>query len=328
MDTLIALTIGFTLDLLLGDPPRMPHVVVGIGKTIAWLEKALRRILPASKRGELAAGAVLVLLVASLAFCVPYFALSAAARFHPNLGLALECFVCYQILATKCLRDASMRVYNELTAGSLAGARQAVGMIVGRDTAELDAAAVTRATVETVAENASDGVVAPMLYFAVGGAPLALLYKAINTMDSMLGYKNDKYLYFGRAAARLDDVANYIPARLTALFLILAALACRLDWRNAVRIHRRDHAAHTSPNAGHPEAACAGALDIRLGGDSAYGSRLVHKPSIGDPLREIETEDIRRANRLLYACASLCFVFCCAGLLLFATLSERTTPWI
>lgn len=314
MNALIALTAGFLLDLVFGDPLRMPHGVVAIGKGIARTERTLRRRFPATRRGELAGGIVLVGIIAALSFCIPYLIVTVAGRLHPVFRLVLEAFICYQTLATKCLRDASMAVYQALAQGDLSGARKAVGMIVGRDTAELDAQAVIRATVETVAENASDGVVAPMCCFAVGGAPLAVLYKAINTMDSMLGYRNDKYLYFGRAAARLDDVANFIPARLTALLMLPAAALCGLDWRGAFRVCRRDRTAHTSPNAGYPEAACAGALGIRLGGDSVYGGKVVHKPALGDSSRGIEPEDIRRVNRLLYGCAWLCFFVCCAGI--------------
>ena len=311
VEALIPLAAGFALDLLLGDPPRLPHVVVAIGRTIAGLERPLRLALPKTARGELAGGTILVLAVVGLAFFAPLAVLHWAARLDPRAALALECLVCYQVLATKCLRDAGMRVYRALARGDLAGARQAVGMIVGRDTAGLDADAVARATVETVAENASDGVVAPMLFFAVGGAPLALLYKAINTMDSMLGYKNEKYLFFGRTAARLDDVANFLPARLTAMLMVPGAALAGLDWRNALRVCLRDRNRHTSPNAGYPEAACAGALGIRLGGDSVYGGRLVSKPTLGDPSRDIGADDIRRAGRLLYACAGLCFILCC-----------------
>lgn len=313
MSAASALALGFLLDLLLGDPPRAPHCVVAIGGAVSGLEKAFRRFFPASPRGELAAGALLVLAVAVTASGLTWLALAALARAHPLAGWAGAALVAWQALAVKGLGDAGLAVHRDLSRGDLAGARRAVARMVGRDTGDLDASGVARAAVESVAENASDAVVAPMLFFAVGGAPGAVLYKAINTMDSMLGYRNDRYLYFGRAAARLDDAANYLPARLTALLLIASAALCRLDWRGAVRILRRDRARHASPNAGHPEAACAGALGIRLGGDARYGGRLVAKPSIGDPIRPIEPEDIRRANRLLYGCAVLACGLCCLG---------------
>lgn len=323
----LALLLGFALDLLLGDPPRWPHCVVAIGKMIAWLEKTIRSALPPTSRWELAGGGVLVALVAAVSFGIPFFALAALARAHPRAALALEIVVCYQVLATKCLRDAGLRVYRALADGDLPRAREAVAMIVGRDAAGLDEEGVIRAAVETVAENASDGVVAPMLYFTVGGAPLAILYKAINTMDSMLGYKNDTYLYFGRIAAKIDDVANYLPARITGALMVLAAALCRFDWRNALRICRRDRRAHASPNSGYPEAACAGALGVRLGGDAMYGGRLIAKPTLGDRVREVEPEDIRRAARLLYAAAVLCLVLCCGGYLLIAALFRGYAPW-
>ena len=327
MSHLTALAVGLALDLLLGDPPRLPHPVVAIGRLIAWLERLLRKLLPAGARGETAAGAILVIVVAAVSFCVPLLIVTVAERHGFWLRTALESIVCYQALATKCLRDAAMRVYRALADGDIAGARNAVAMIVGRDTVELDASAVTRATVETVAENASDGVVAPMLYFALGGAPLVLLYKAINTMDSMLGYKNETYLHFGRSAARLDDIANFIPARLTALLMVPAAALVGLDWRGAARIGRRDGRNHTSPNAGYPEAACAGALGIVLGGTSSYGGTQIVKPTLGEPTRPVEAADIPRTCRLLYACSLLCFAACSCALLAVAAAKGGWT-WI
>ncbi len=327
MSHAIALAAGFLLDLAAGDPLWLPHPVVAIGRLIARLEKWLRRLFSATPRGELFGGAVLVAVVASLSFGVAYGAVAIVSHANHWAGAALESFLCYQTLATKCLRDAGMTVFDELARGDLPAARRAVGRIVGRDTDSLDNGGVARATVETVAENSSDGVVAPLLYFAVGGAPLAVLYKAINTMDSMLGYKNDKYLYFGRAAARLDDVANFVPARLTALLMIPAAALAGLDWRGAARTVRRDRLNHTSPNSGHPEAACAGALGVRLGGGSHYGGRLVAKPAIGDDGRAIEAEDIRRAGRLLYWTAVLCFVLCAGCVVITRFLIDGAIAW-
>ena len=318
MNTAWAMTIGFALDLLIGDPARLPHPVAGIGLIIAWLEKGLRALFPARPAWEIVGGGILVCLTTGLAFVLPYFLLVQAYKIDAYAGLALESLFCFQILATKSLRDAGMRVRDALVSGSIESAREAVGHIVGRDVAGLDSRGVARAAVETVAENSSDGVVAPMLYFAVGGAPLAFAYKAINTMDSMLGYRNDRYLHFGRVAARMDDAANFIPARLTALLMLAASGILGLDWRNAARIYRRDRKNHGSPNSGQPEAACAGTLGIRLGGASSYGGVVVEKPFIGDPDREIEPEDIRRANRLLYATAFLAAVLLCGLRVLFS----------
>ena len=235
-----------------------------------------------------------------------------AAMLHPLLGLAVQMFWCGQALAAKGLVQESTNVYAELKKGSLPAARKAVSRIVGRDTEALTAEGVTKAAVETVAENASDGVIAPLLYMLLGGAPLALTYKAINTMDSMLGYKSEKYLYFGRAAAKLDDVANYIPSRLAALLWIMAAAFTRNDAKGAWRIWRRDRRNHASPNSAQTESACAGALGVQLAGPAYYFGEYYPKPTIGDPLRPIEPEDILRADRMMYVASGFALAFGCA----------------
>ena len=213
--------------------------------------------------------------------------------------------MCWQILDVKSLRDESMAVCRKLEAGEIEGARYAVSMIVGRDTKPLSEAGITRAAVETVAENASDGVIAPLFYLAIGGPLLGWLYKAVNTMDSMVGYKNDRYLHFGRAAAKLDDLVNLIPSRLAALLLIVSAYLLRYDGKNAYRIWRRDRRNHKSPNSAQTESACAGALGLRLAGDAWYFGKLVPKPYIGDERHPIEPQDIRRVNRLMYGAAGI-----------------------
>lgn len=306
-----ACLIGFVLDLVLGErlPAASPAVL--FGKLIAVLEKALRAIFPKSKTGERIGGTVLVVIVCVVAFLGSMLVLWACWLAHPIANLAVQAFAFYMIMATRGLRDASMKVYRALKARDRDAARAAVGEIVGRDTARLGPAGVTRAAVETVAENTSDGAIAPLFYFLIGGAPLSLLYKAINTMDSMLGYRNERYRYFGTAAARLDDVANFIPARLAALLLVAAAWLLRYDARGAARIWRRDARKHASPNAGHCEAAVAGALGVQLGGDAVYFGELVHKETLGDPTRPIAASDILRANRLLYVSTTLC---CAIGL--------------
>lgn len=319
----LILFIAFWMDMLLGDPPRMPHIVVAIGRSIAWLERRLRPLFPVTPRGEIVCGALLVALVLALSVGIPLLVLSAAGRLHPAFRLVLECFILYQLLAARCLMEAAGRVFDALEQDDLPAARTAAGMIVGRDTAELDEAGVIRAAVETVAENTSDGVVAPMFYFAVGGLPAALAYKAINTMDSMIGYKNERYLHFGRAAARLDDVANILPARLTAWLMIIGVLLARFNWRRALRAYLRDRRAHSSPNSGHPESACAGALGIQLGGASSYGGRVVEKPALGDATREIESLDILRAIRLLQGSAVLALLLCGA-----ITILLKGTKWL
>ncbi len=292
---------GFVLDLLFGDPAWLPHPVVYMGRAISALERRLRTRLPRTPQGELLGGAI-------LAFCLPVgtFLLTSlvclgAAALSPWLGLAVQMFWCGQALAAKGLAQESTRVYRELLKPDLPAARRAVSRIVGRDTQNLTLEGVTKAAVETVAENASDGVIAPLLYMLLGGAPLALTYKAINTMDSMLGYKNEKYLYFGRAAAKLDDAANYLPSRIAGLLWAAAAALTGNSASGAWKIWRRDRRNHASPNSAQTESACAGALGVQLAGPACYFGEYYDKPTIGDPLRPIEPEDIRRANRMMYA---------------------------
>ena len=301
MMTVWAVLGGFVLDALFGDPAWLPHPVVYMGKAISKLEKFLRPRLPKTPQGELLGGAI-------VAFCLPVgtFLLTGlvcwgAARLHPLLGLAVQMFWCGQALAARGLVQESTNVYKELKKPDLPGARKAVSRIVGRDTAELTAEGVTKAAVETVAENASDGVIAPLLYMLIGGAPLALTYKAINTMDSMLGYKNEKYLYFGRIPAKLDDAANYLPSRLAALLWVAAAAFTHNDAKGAWKIWRRDRRRHASPNSAQTESACAGALGVQLAGPAYYFGQYYPKLTIGDALRPIEPEDILRANRMMVA---------------------------
>ena len=290
---------AFVLDLLLGDPTWLPHPVIMMGKLIGFLEDRLRRIFPKTDRGERIAGIVLVLIVCLVCFGIPFLVVWFAYRLQPYVGVALEIFFCGQLLAARSLRSESMKVYERLINGTLDEARYAVSMIVGRDTENLSREGVIRAAVETVAENTSDGVIAPMFYMALGGAPLMFLYKAINTMDSMLGYKNDRYLWFGRCAAKLDDAANYVPARLSAL-LMIAASAAGFDPANAFRIYKQDRRKHASPNSAQTESVMAGALHIQLAGDASYFGKIYKKPFIGKPDREVEDEDIPRACRLMY----------------------------
>ena len=308
---LAALLLGCLLDLLFGDPHWMPHPVRAMGGITALLERPLRFLFPKGPKGELAAGAALVVLAAGISTGAAVLALWLCRRIHPLLAFVAETLLCYQLLAARSLRDESLKVYRALRDGALEEARRAVSMIVGRDTDRLDRDGVARAAVETVAENASDGVVAPLLFLAIGGAPLGVFYKAVNTMDSMVGYKNDRYLYFGRAAARLDDAVNFLPARLAGVLMCLAARPAGFDGKNAWKIFLRDRKKHKSPNSAHTEAAAAGALDIQLGGSSFYFGKRVEKPTIGDPLRPVEPADILRCNRLMYAAAFLAMVLFC-----------------
>ncbi|WP_390399943.1 adenosylcobinamide-phosphate synthase CbiB [Merdimmobilis hominis] len=300
-----ALAAGFLLDQILGDPRWMPHPVRAMGWCIQRGEALLRRALPQTPGGERLAGAVLALSLPVGTFFLAVGAICLAGWVHPLAGFLLEAFWCNQILAAKGLRQESGLVYDALKRGDLEGARKAVSMIVGRDTQHLDETGVTKAAVETVAENTSDGVVAPLLFAAIGGAPLGLAYKAVNTLDSMIGYKNDAYLHFGRFAARQDDLWNFLPARISGVAMVLAAYLLGFDGKNAARIFCRDRLCHKSPNSAHTEAACAGALDIQLAGDAYYFGVLHHKPTIGDPLRPVEAEDIPRAGRLMNGTAVL-----------------------
>lgn len=311
---IFAFIAGFVLDLLIGDPHFIPHPVRLIGSLISFCDNRLncdagynssekKLNLIKYKRGMLLAFTVIF-----ATFAISVIIIVAAYSINLYAGLIAEAVMTWQILATKCLRVESMRVYDALKTDGVDAGRRAVSMIVGRDTSVLDAAGVTRAAVETIAENTSDGVIAPMFYTAIGGPVLGFVYKAVNTMDSMLGYKNDKYMYFGRFAARLDDVVNFIPARISAYLMIAAAFigGRQFDGKNAYSIFKRDRFNHASPNSAQTESVCAGALRVQLAGDAVYFGKLVKKKYIGDGLREIEYEDIKRANRLMYITAFLC----------------------
>lgn len=254
-----------------------------------------------------------MIVVVSVSTALPALVLHIAYQKFWQIGLIIESFWCYQILATKSLKVESDRVYTALRTEGLEAGRKAVSMIVGRDTQNLTEEGVTKAAVETVAENTSDGIIAPLCYMLVGGAVLGFAYKAVNTMDSMVGYKNEKYQYFGTAAAKLDDIVNYVPARISAVLMILAAYISGMDGKNAAKIFKRDRYNHKSPNSAQTEAVMAGALDVQLAGDAWYFGVLHKKPVIGDPVREIEAEDIRRSHTLLYATSVLSLV---AGILL------------
>lgn len=315
---IIASFSGFLLDLLLGDPHWMPHPVRLIGRFTGRLENTLRRNDSGQRIDngwELRQGVRLVVCVLCCTVIITTAVLFLAYGIHPYVGVAVEAVMTYQMLAAKCLKTESMKVYDRLKAHDLEGAREAVSMIVGRDTACLDEEGVIKAAVETVAENASDGVIAPMLYTAFGGPVFGFFYKAVNTMDSMVGYQNQRYLHFGRAAAKLDDLVNFLPARVSAWLMLVSAFAGGKDFsgKGAFFIWRRDRRKHASPNSAQTESVCAGALGIQLAGSASYFGKVMEKPYIGDRGRKVETEDIRRANRLLYLTAwsgeILCLLF-------------------
>ena len=311
---------GFGVDLLLADPEWMPHPVVYMGKAISALEQALRARLPKTPQSELLGGAVLAAALPAGTLLLSGSACALAKHLHPAAGFCLDALWCWQALALKGLSDESCKVYAELARGDLPAARKAVSRIVGRDTQSLTAEGVAKAAVETVAENFSDGVAAPLFYMLLGGAPLALAYKAVNTMDSMVGYKNDKYLYFGRAAAKLDDAANFLPSRLAAMVWIGAAGLTGGNIQRAWNIWRRDRRNHASPNSAQTESACAGALGVQLAGPASYFGKVYEKPTIGDALRPVGPEDIRRVNKTLYAAGMLAL---CMGAGLHAALRKH-----
>ena len=308
--TLAALLTGYVLDLIFGDPRQIYHPIRIIGNLIAVLEKGIRKVFPKTSKGELAGGTMLVVLVVLICTAVPAALLGLAAWIHPVVYWLLASFWCWQILATKSLKTESMKVYAPLKEGDLPAARRAVAMIVGRDTERLTEEGVAKAAVETVAENTSDGIVAPLIFLVLGGPALGFFYKAVNTMDSMVGYKNERYLYFGRTAARLDDMLNFLPSRISAWLMILAAAFLGMDGKNAKRIYLRDRKNHASPNSAQTEAVMAGALRVQLAGDAWYFGELYKKPTIGDPFRAVEPEDIVRANRLMYLTSALALAVC------------------
>ena len=291
-----AVLCGFFMDLCLGDPDWMPHPVIYMGKAISALEKFLRRKFPDTQKGLLMAGAALAAILPLGSFLMAAAAIYLAGLVHPVLAFLLETLWCWQALAVKGLYTESMRVKKKLEEQDLPGARSAVARIVGRDTQNLDAAGVAKAAIETVAENFSDGVAAPLFYLVIGGAPLGLCYKAINTM------------YFGRAAAKLDDVANYIPARISAFLMMFAALLTGQNAKHAFQIWKRDRYNHASPNSAQTESVAAGALDILLAGDAWYFGKLVKKPTIGEDLRTVEAADIMRINRMMITASLIALV--------------------
>lgn len=309
---------AFAVDILVGDPPRRTHPVVLMGGAVSRLERRLRAVCRGGPRGERLAGAILTATVTIGAYCASWALLWAARRLSPATGVALEVWLLSTTIAARDLARAARAVYAPLSEGDLALARGRLGMIVGRDTDELGVGEIVRAAVETVAENTSDGVVAPLLYALVGGAPLAMAYKAVNTLDSMVGYKDERYIDFGRAAAKLDDSANYVPARIGCVCLVAAAAALGEDWREARRTLLRDGRKHPSPNSGLGEAAVAGALGVRLGGFNTYGGKTSFRDYLGDETQPLQPDHIMRSVRLMY-CASVIMVV--AGVAVAASLA-------
>ena len=295
----LCILVGFLIDLILGDPYDIPHPVVLIGKLITLCEKTAFKLFPKTDKGMFYGGIFICVVVMVLSMAVPAVILYFFGRISPYLRFAAGCIMCWQIIAVKSLKKESMNVYNELENGTIDSARNAVSRIVGRDTKSLTDEGVTKAAVETVAENTSDGVIAPIFYMLIGGPVLGFLYKAVNTMDSMIGYKNEKYMFLGRAAAKTDDLFNFIPARLSAFLMIFSAFLLKYDYKNAYKIFKRDRFNHKSPNSAQTESVCAGALDVMLAGDAWYFGKLVKKPTIGEDIRKIQHNDIIKANNMM-----------------------------
>ncbi|WP_145581991.1 adenosylcobinamide-phosphate synthase CbiB [Yersinia vastinensis] len=308
--TLAAWFVAFLLDSWLGDPPHWPHPVRWIGNLITVLQRAIRAVCP-SERALKWGGAVLWIAVVGITWLISWGFLWLMAEINPWLGWLAQVWMIYTLLAGRCLSDAALLVFDALQQGSLAQSREKLSWIVGRDTSQLEKPQITRAVVETVAENSVDGVIAPLFFLMLGGAPLAMAYKAINTLDSMVGYKTPKYRAIGYVSARMDDLANGIPARLSWLLLSAAAWLIRADYRQALRIGWRDRYQHSSPNCAWSEATVAGALGIRLGGPNEYFGERVEKPWIGDERRDVALNDIPRSIHLMKVASLL-------ALLLFA----------
>lgn len=312
MQNILPLLIGFCIDLLIGDPHEIPHPVVWIGKLITTLEKVLRKIFPKTPAGKRIGGICLWFIVTVVSTALPVFLLTLCEFLNTWLRIAAESIMVWQILAIKSLRNESMKVYYALKDKDIARARKNVSMIVGRDTEKLDEAGIARAAVETVAENTSDGIIAPLFFLTIGGAPAGFFYKAVNTMDSMIGYIDPPYKDFGYFAAKMDDILNFIPARLSAILMLLTGKLIGLDASNGWKIFCRDRFKHASPNSAQTESVCAGLLDVQLAGDAWYHGILHKKEHIGDPIREIEAEDIPRTCSLMLGSSVIMLLLCCA----------------
>lgn len=299
-DTAIVLA-AVALDLVLGDPRALPHPVTAIGRLISFLDSPLRRLV---KNARLA-GVTLLLVTVGVTYACAALLLKGAYAVAPEAGFLLGLYLAWVSLAARSLQVESGKVAKALQRRDLPGARLALSYIVGRETELLDEPEIIRGAVETVAENTGDGVIAPLFFLMLGGPPLAIAYKAVNTLDSMVGYKNERYLHFGWASARFDDLANYLPARLTGLLMVLAAPICALSGRGAWRIMRRDCRNHASPNSGFPEAAAAGALGVRLGGVNRYFGKVMEKPTIGDPSVPLSLAAYHGVVRLMYCSEAL-----------------------
>lgn len=303
---ILSIYIGYIIDLIIGDPYSFPHPVIYIGKLIKIVENNIRKIFKDEKHLKLA-GFILWFITVGLTYLITYLIIR-ISKFSMITFFIVNSFIIYTTLATKCLKDEAVKIYNILKSGDIKESRKQLSYIVGRDTSNLNEAEIIRATVETVAENTVDGIISPMFYAFIGGAPLAMAYKAVNTLDSMVGYKNEKYINLGFASAKIDDIANYIPARICVIFMTLASFVLRFDYKRCFKIAIRDRKNHKSPNCAYSEGAVAGALGIQLGGTNIYFGKPVYKPTIGDKDREIEIEDIKKTNKIMYISSILSLI--------------------
>lgn len=313
----IILAAAYILDRIIGDPRWIPHPVIGMGKTISALEKSIRSKV-SSDKGLLFAGILFPVLIVGGSFLITWALLKLLALIHPYLAIAAEIILISTTIAAKGLKDAGVQVFKHLKARKLPEARESLGMIVGRDTADLDEPEIVRGTVETIAENIVDAVISPLFYALIGGAPLAMAYRAVNTLDSMVGYKNEKYFYLGKASARLDDAANYIPARISALLLFASARILGLHVKNSIRTVKEDARKHPSPNGGYPESAVAGAMGIRLGGYNVYHGVRSFRAYMGTPYHDLEAAHIKTSISMMFIASSLFVLSLCAVISVFS----------
>lgn len=304
-----SLILAFILDYIIGDPYWLWHPICGIGSLISKTESIIRYIFPKTLKGERIGGILLFIVVVFISFSLPFILLYFLFKINFGLGFIVNTFFCTQIFAANCLKKETVKVYDALNRNDIERARTNISYLVGRDTQRLSREEIIKATVETIAENTTDGVTAPMFYMIIGGAPLGFLYKAVNTLDSMIGYKNEKYINIGRFSAKADDLLNFVPARITAIFMIISSFILKLNYKNAFKIFKRDRNKHSSPNAGQTESVTAGALEIQLGGDAYYFSQLYKKASIGDKIREVRNEDILITNKIMYLSSFFCLLF-------------------
>lgn len=299
------LTIGFILDLLIGDPNNPFHPVRGIGLLASKLETIFRKLLKNSLK---IAGLIVWIITIILTFAITYGIIFVCMKINKYLGVIVQGIIIYFCISAKGLVVEGYKVIKYLNEGNIEKSRKQLSYIVGRDTESLDSKGITRAVIETIAENMSDGVIAPILFAGIFGAAGSMAYKAVNTMDSMFGYKNDRYIEFGYFPAKLDDLFNYIPARVTGILIIISSFFLKRDYKNSLKIYKRDRCNHTSPNSAHPEAAMAGALDIQLGGANYYFGKIIEKPVIGDKIKEIEINDVKKTAEILYLSAVMGFI--------------------